>query len=179
MKKVKSRKEKLKSQVEVDKNVKNFLGNLNVKSLDDLVILKNKILKSLEFRPYNEITKKYADSIRWKRTASEIIKDGYVYSGKACSDLVVVYIALCKAAGVEARLVKLNTINNDDSHSIVEVKLRGCWYRLDPSSRDSIPFKGALTKKSIWNKKFKVWKKGRDIWDLGIYGIEDGEKLYK
>jgi len=34
-----------------------------------------------------------------------------------------------------------------------------------------------LTKKSIWNKKFKVWKKGRDVWDLGLCSIDDEERV--
>lgn len=92
---------KSKSQIETDQTILNFLGYIVVKSPDDLVLLKNKILKNLKFFPYNEETKKKADKLQWKRTASEIISDGYVYNDKACSDLVIVFLALCKAAGVE------------------------------------------------------------------------------
>jgi len=168
---------KIKSQIEVDQNVVNFLGDQKIITTDDLVSLKNKILHSLEFRPYNEKTKKHEHSMRWKRTASEIINDGYVYSGKACSDLAVVYLALCKAVGINGRLVKLVSMDKYNTHSIVEVKLKDRWYRIDPSSRDSIPFLGALNSKSIWNKKYKVWKKGRDVWDLGLDGIDAGDKF--
>ncbi|MFA5125271.1 MAG: transglutaminase domain-containing protein [Patescibacteria group bacterium] len=163
---------KPKSQIEVDQNILDFLNGMHIDKPEDLVTLKNKIIKSLEFRSYNNKTKKHADSIQWKRTASEILSDGYVYKGKACSDLAVVFLALCKATGINGRLVKLKSIDNEHTHSIVEVKLKRAWYRIDPSSRDSLPFKGELSSKSIWNKKFKVWRKGKDVWDLGLKDIK-------
>ncbi len=179
MTKTNNLKKRLKSQTETDQTVLNFLGDLTIETPDDLVTLKNLIQSSLKFRPYNDQTRKHADSIQWKRTASEIIHDKYVYAGKACSDLAVVFLALCKAAGIKGRLVKLKSTIDKKTHSIVEVLLRDTWYRIDPSSRDSQPFEGELTDKSIWNKKFKVWKKGRDLWDLGLYDIKSESKIHK
>jgi Transglutaminase-like superfamily len=170
-----------KSQIETDKYIKDFLGDLSIKTKDDLVVLKNYIRNKLEFRPYNKKTRPHADSLQWKRTASEIIQDGFVYKGKACSDLVIVFLALCKASGLKGYLVKLKTLDNKDSHSIVEVKLKNKWYRLDPSSPDSIPFEGQLKADQIWNKNWKggwkVWKRGKDLWDLGLYGIESENQI--
>lgn len=157
-----------KSQVEVDQNVLNFLGDLKIKNPDDLVTLRKLIQSSLEFRPYNDETKKHADSIQWKRTASQIIEDGYIYEGKACSDIAIVFLAACKAVGVEGLLVKLIKTDKKETHSIVEVKLKDSWYRIDPSMLDGEPFKGQLTSESVWNKKHKVWKKGKDVWDLEL-----------
>lgn len=166
-----------KSQIEVDQHILNFLGDRTITTPQDLVTLKNLILNSLEFRPYNEQTKKHADSIQWKRTASEILQDGYVYKGKACSDLVIVFLASCKAAGVSGRLVKLATTDEQKGHSIAEVNLNGVWYRLDIASSDSKPFEGELSSESIWNKEYRVWKKGRDVWDLGLNDIESEKKI--
>ena len=164
-----------KSQTEVDQNVLSFLGDMTITTPEDLVALKDLIAKSLKQRPYNDQTKKHADSIQWKRTASEILQDKYVYEGKACSDFAIVFLAVCRAAGVEGLLVKLKSI--DQTHSIVEVKLKEGWYRIDPSMKDAAPFKGQLTKDSIWNKKYKVWKKGRDNWDLGLTDMESESKI--
>ena len=168
-----------KSQIKTDQNIIQFLGKLKIKTPYDLVTLRNLIQNSLEFRPYNRKTKKHADSIQWTRTASEIICDKFVYFGKACSDLAVVFLALCKCAGVNGHFVKLVTLDKKQTHSIVEIKLGKTWYRLDPSSRDSIPFQGQLTKKSIWNKTFQVFKKGHDAWALGFDGIEKEKEIYK
>lgn len=168
---------KQRSQTEVDQNVIDFLDGMIIKVPSDLVLLKNLIVKKLEFRPYDDLTKEQADSIQWKRTASEIICDGYVYEGKACSDLALVYLALCKVAGLDGFLVKLRKLDNTSSHSIVEINLNGNWFRIDPSSPDSIPVEGQLLDDQIWNKNWlggwKVWKRGKDLWDLGLNGIED------
>ncbi|MCX6745230.1 MAG: transglutaminase domain-containing protein [Candidatus Parcubacteria bacterium] len=165
-----------KSQIKTDQTIRDFLGNRKIDDRQDLVDLKTYILKSLKFRPYNNKTKKHADSIQWKRTASEILNDKYVYKGKACSDLAIVFLALCKAAGLDGFLVKLRTLDNKDTHSIVEVKIGNKWYRLDPSSSDSLPFEGQLKDDQIWNKNWKggwkLWKRGKDLWDLGLDSIE-------
>ncbi|MCK5416465.1 transglutaminase domain-containing protein [Candidatus Parcubacteria bacterium] len=178
MKKVQSKTNWHKSQIEVDQNILNFLGDIMINTPDDLVMLKNTILVTLESRPYNNETRKHANSIQWKRTASEIIQDNYVYEGKACSDIAIVFLALCKARGVNGCLVKLKSIDNKNTHSIVEVKLNDTWYRIDPSSSDSVSSEGRLTNESIWNKKFKVWRKGHDVWDLNLDSIETEENIY-
>lgn len=170
---------KAKSQTEVDQNVLNFLGDMKIETLEDLVKLRNFILDSLEFKPYNKATEKHADSIQWKRTASQIIQDGYVYEGKACSDIVVVFLVLCKAVGIDSYLVKLVSLDKKQTHSIVEVNLNGIWYRLDPSTKNSVPFARQLTDKDTFRGKYKLWKKGRDNWDLGLYSKESEDKIFK
>ena len=88
-----------KIQTEVDQIVLDFLDDCKINQPNDLIPLIKHIKDSLKFRTYNNETKNHADSIQWKRTVSEILKDGYVYDGKACSDLCMVLVALCKAAG--------------------------------------------------------------------------------
>lgn len=165
------------SQVDVDQVVLRFLSGRQIQEPQDLIDLKDFILGSLEFRPYNNVTKQEAVAVQWRRTASQILSDGYVYQGKACSDVAVVFLALCRAAGVTGQLVKLRSIDGTKTHSIVEVDLLGQWYRIDPSSRDAVPFLGQLNSESVWNKQYKVWKKGRDVWDLGLESAEDEQKI--
>lgn len=173
-----------KSQIETDQYLSDFLGDIKVETPEDLIKLRAHIQNSFKFREYNKETKEHADSIQWRRTASDIIQDGYMYAGKACSDLVVVFLASCKALGVEGQLVKLVALNKNSTHSIVEVKLGDTWWRLDPSMEDdSAPFEGQLSDDKVWNKDWeggwKVWKRGRDLWDLGLHSIEDEDKVYE
>lgn len=168
-----------KSQTEVDQNILNFLGDFKITSPQDLIVLKDKIMNGLETRPYDSETKTHADSIQWKRTASEIISDGYVYEGKACSDIAIIFLTLCKALNIDGHLVKLVTTDGSNTHSIVEVNLNNTWFQFDPSARDAVPLEGVLDNETVWNKKYKVWKKGRDVWDLGLESIDDEEGIEK
>ncbi|MBI2482670.1 transglutaminase domain-containing protein [Candidatus Uhrbacteria bacterium] len=164
--------EEKKSQTEVDQRITNFLHGMRIETADDLVLLRKKIRGKLEFRPYNGETKAHADSVQWKRTASEIIGDGYVYAGRSCSDLALVYLALCKSMGIDGYLVKLRSLDHAKTHTIVEVRLGDVWYRLDPSMPDGVPFVGQLTADQVWNTKWlggwKVWRRGHDLWEMGF-----------
>lgn len=170
---------KPKSQVETTQMILEFLGDYKINNAADLPPLIKRIKDFLEIREYNELTKIHADSIQWKRTATQILEDGYVYKGKSCSDLVLVLIALCKALALEAQLVKLVNLPNTSSHSIAEIKINGEWYRVDPSMNEPKVVKGSLESEDVWNKDssggWKVWKKGVDLWSMGLSGI-DSEK---
>ena len=170
---------KPKSQIETDKNVLDFLGNIKVKTPEDLVKLRDYVLDTLEFKPYNTETKKDADNIQWKRTASQIIQDGYVYEGKACSDIVLVFLALCKALGIEGKLLKLVSTKRQMTHSIVEVKLNDIWYKLDPSFKNSKPHPKQMTKDDTFRGEYKLWKKGKDNWNLGLDSFESMSRIFK
>lgn len=171
----------IKSQTEVDETVLNFLGDLKINTPEDLITLLKLVHTSLEFRPYNAETKSHADSIQWKRTASEIMGDGYVYQGKACSDLVLVFLTLCKAAGVAGNFVKLINLDRTSTHSIAEVKLSNVWYRIDTSYPEAQPCQGQLADDQVWNKNWlggwKVWKRGKDLWSLGVTCIGDENEI--
>ena len=179
MKKVQSKTNQPKSQIKTDKYVLDFLGDIKVEEPMDMVKLRSHIQNSLEFREYNEQTKKNENNIRWNRTASEIIQDDYVYRGKDCSDLSIVFLALCKALGISGCLVKLVALSNDNTHSIIAIELGGEWYRLDISMTDSVPLKGQLPDNQKLKKiGWKVWKVGHDLWDLGLDGMEKENIIY-
>ena len=161
-----------------------FLGDIKVEKPEDIIILRKHIHDSLEFREINEENKEFEESIRWKRTASDIIRDGYVYEGTSCSDLATVFVALCKALGIESKFVKLVNLPKNNTHSVAEVKIDDKWWRLDPSwEGDRAFFEGEFLDDKVydkdWDGGWKVWKKGRDLWDLGLKGIEDEEKVFK
>lgn len=171
----------MKTQTDVDQIIINFLGSYKINEADDLILLIKHIKDSLEFREYNNITCEHADNIQWKRTVSEIIKDGYVYEGKACSDLCMILVALCKASGLEAQLCKLIRVDGKSSHSLAEIKIKNEWCRIDPTFTEPKPFKGYLGLDQIWNKDWeggwKVWRRGPDLWSMGLHGIEDESKI--
>ena len=172
------------SQIETDKHILDFLGDIKIEKPEDIFKLRAHIHNYLEFKEINEENKEYEEAIRWKRTASEIIQDGYVYEGTSCSDLTVIFIASCKALGIENNFVKLVNLPKNNTHSVAEVKIDDKWWRLDPSiNNDLVFFEGEFLKDKVYDKNWeggwKVWKKGKDLWDLGLQGIEDEEKVYE
>lgn len=155
-----------KSQIETSEILKDFVsGTRKSITVESLVEIRDKIYACIAIRPYNETTKEHEQSIRWKRTASQILEDGYVYQGKSCTDLSVLFIALCKILGLETRFVKLK--KDTKTHSIVEIKLDDGWYVFDISNQTNIPQKGEVTEIAPY-KGWMLWKKGRDAWDLNL-----------
>ncbi|MFZ4648706.1 MAG: transglutaminase domain-containing protein [Patescibacteria group bacterium] len=162
------------SQIETTIIIKDLVKDIKSPiTTDSLINIRDLMYSKITIRPYNDSTKDHEKEIRWKRTASEILQDGYVYSGKACTDLTVLFIALCKALGLETNFVKVT--NDAKVHSIAEVKLDGSWYIFDVSRRN-IPFKGSLTNESPY-LNWKLWKKGGDAWDLGLIDFESISKI--
>ena len=154
------------SQIEVSDKIKEMVANIKIPvTPEGLVEIKKIINKSLTIRPYNDETKEHEALIRWKRVAAQILDDGYVYAGKACTDIVILFLAFCHALGLETRFVKV--IGEKNIHSIAEIKLDDGWYVYDVSSKSGQPEKGEITGGKPY-KGWKLWKKGRDAWDLGL-----------
>ncbi|MFA5886307.1 MAG: transglutaminase domain-containing protein [Patescibacteria group bacterium] len=162
------------SQIEATTNIKDLVKDIKSPiTVDSLINIRDLMYSRITIRPYDDSTKKHEKEIRWKRTASEIIDDGYVYSGKACTDLTVLFIALCKALGLETNFVKVT--NDEKVHSIAEIRLDDGWYIFDVS-RKNIPFKGLVTNETPY-QEWKLWKKGRDAWDLGLIDFESISRI--
>ena len=165
-----------KSQVETTERILNLVSNFGQKidTPEDLVRLRTLVFKKIRTIPYSKQSAAHEKSIRWKRTADEILRDGYVYQGKSCTDLVVSFIALCKALKINARFVKVK--NENLVHSLAEVKLGKDWYIFDVSNPKSIPEKGELKSGTEWGG-WSLWKKGRDAWDLGLVEFESIRRI--
>lgn len=134
----------------------------------DLVRLRAFIFEHLVVRPYD---RRAEAKIRWRRTASQVMEDGYVYATKYCTDIVLVFCALCRALDRETRFLKL-TRAGGGTHSIAEVRLPEGWFWFDVAI-PSEPVRGEVH--DGWEYHgWSVAGKGRDAWELG-YGrpLED------
>lgn len=170
------------SQIEPNENIYKLLVNWGIQSIhtvEDLVLLRDKMYHVLTFRPYNDSTKEAERQIRWKRTGAQILEDGYAYEGKACTDLVVAYLTLARAAGVKnTRFVKLRNNETGTIHSVAELELEGDWYVFDVSRKDFLPTKSEIKEGVLWNG-FLLWKKGKDSWNIGLTDYESQSKVLK
>ena len=157
------------SQIETTEKIKALVKDVKTPvTHEGLVEIKKTIYAVVKFLSYDDATKNSEALIRWKRTAGQILEDGYVYSGKACTDFVVLFLACCRTIGLETRFVKVK--NNKTVHSLAEVKLGDGWYIYDVASKDGLPEKGETVAEKLF-KGWRLWKKGRDAWDLGLVDI--------
>lgn len=142
-----------------------------IETIEDILLLKNLMFNSINVLEYNESSKQAEANIRWKRTGSQVLEDGYVYNGKSCTDYVVTFITLLSLFKIETRFVKVKNNETRMVHSLMEFKLNNKWYRFDVSTIGAIPIEGEITLKNPFGK-FQLWKKGKDSWDLELDSIE-------
>jgi hypothetical protein len=161
-------------QLELTDRLRNIADSVQGQGIDLVMGLRDKIFQSLEFRPYNEETKEHEFSIRWARTADQIISDGYVYQEKGCTDIVVAYLGLAKARGFYTRFIKV--FAKQSVHSIAEILFDNEWHNFDVASINSQPQKGQYTKGVPINGWY-LWKKGQDAWDIGLRKPGDIAKI--
>ena len=164
----------MKSQIELTDRLRNIADSVQGEGIKLIKGLKEKVYESLEFRPYNDEIKDQEKSLRWKRTADQIFKEGYVYEGKACTDIVIAYLGLARARGFDTKFVKVS--REQKVHSIAEILVGQEWYIFDVASRDSKPQKGKYIN-DLQIGGWKLWKKGRDSWDLGLENFGDIIKI--
>lgn len=88
-----------------------------------------------------------------------------------CTDVSVLYISLCLALGLDARLVKLK--KEHMTHSVVEVLFSDGWYVIDVSNERSKPLKTEITEDNPYYD-WTLWKKAPDAWSMGL---DDVDKL--
>jgi len=162
------------SQVEVTKEMIKMADSVSGEGIELIVGLGNKVYELLKFRPYNNDTKEHEHEIRWKRTAHQILTEGYVYQEKACTDIIIAFLGLANARNFKTKFVKVS--NNQSVHSIAEIKISDEWFIYDLANGDSVPIKGQFIKNVSING-WTLWKKGRDAWDLGLSNCEDIKKI--
>lgn len=148
-----------------------------IKTPEDLLNLGQHLNDYLKEKPYNEETKEDEKNIRWRRTGSEVLEEGYVYEGKACTDVVVALITLARAAGIEdTSFVKLVDRKRDKVHSVGEFRINGIWYTYNVAYKGAKPTLGKITEAKPFGT-YTVWKRGRDSWEIGLNSFESEELL--
>jgi len=167
------------TQLKATKLIKSFVAGMKLETLDDLIALKVKMRSVLNTIPYEESIVPQIRKIMWRRTAHQILEDGYIYSRDSCTDIVILFMALCKSLGRETRFVKVRKHNGDpEMHSIAEIRLPKPygWYIFD-LAYDNPPEKGRMTPGSVY-RGWELWRKGRDSWDLGLWKYRDRHKIF-
>ncbi len=162
------------SQIEVTREIMKIANSVSGEGIQLIVGLRNKVYELLKFRPYNDDSKEHEHRIRWKRTAHQILNEGYVYQEKACTDIIIVFLGLANARNFETKFVKVS--NNQSVHSIAEIKIDDEWFIYDVANSDSVPFKGQFIENVPVNG-WTLWKKGRDAWELGLSNHADIKKI--
>jgi len=166
---------KVRSQIETTKLIKDIVRDFNgIESPKDLKALRFIMMYNLEVKNYTSRKRRHERKIRWRRTATEIFQDGFVYNDQGEADLVIAYVALCKALGVKARYVTLWSAQ--DLHTVAEIALGDVWFIYDVAANDAEPVEGIITKKNGF-EGWKLWRKGRDAWDIGLKSFKDRKKL--
>src|SRR3989344_3356066 len=133
-----------------------------VNSVDDLFSLTKFLKKNLKSIPLDEKEKE----IRWKRNSEEILKDGYVYNGKSCTDICIVAIAILKAKGIDSELVKVVSKKRNALHNMVFVN--NLYFDV---------WAGVFFDEDGF--KLNDWvcvERGLDGWRLGLRSFEDERK---
>lgn len=147
---------------EMSEIAKGVLGNAVEKS-KTIIGMMSVRLRNEDFNP---------DIFR-KRTAEQIIKDGFV---TGCTDLAVVFVAAARACGLPAKYVE--TVDEEwlksDSPDIVGHQFaqvydedRKDWFWVDPTW-------GKVDSANPKNEGRVVYKEGLDSWDVGFI---DGKSM--
>ena len=164
-----------KNQLEISEKIIEFVKEITYPiTAEKLIYIRNKMYSRIVIRHYDDTTMEHEKSIRWKRTSAQILSDEYVYNGKSCTDLTVLFLAFCKVLNLETRFVKLK--KEKFVHSVAEIKLEDDWYMFDISNKNNLPVKGKITDKNHY-KDWRLWKKGRDSWDLDLTSFQSIEKI--
>lgn len=165
------------TQIEVTPIILSFIADIPGNGIEFLKNLEEKIFTHILHKPYTEKEKENEAQIRWKRSATQILQDGYVYREKACTDETIVFIACCNAKGYETHFVKLikNINNSQYTHSVAEVKLDNTWYLFDVNGKLGVQKGAIMANKEI--DGYKLWKKGRDAWDIGLINFYSQTKI--
>lgn len=143
-------------------------GFKSIVSVKDVLNLHRRLHAELRIIPYTDGVRDAEKAIRWKRTGSQVLEDGYVYEGKACTDYVVAFLALLHSAGItNTSFIKLKHKDTDMVHSVCEFQIEGEWYVFNAGVKNPEPQKGTLQVGDTYGN-YTVWKKGRDSWDLGL-----------
>jgi len=110
----------LNGQVEVTDEIRKIAAEIKSAGKKEIIALRRLLfakVKQMDLDEEDELR------IRWRRTATEILRDGYVYKHKGCSDMCVAYIALARARGLDAKYERLYWPEKKAVHAVIEAPL--------------------------------------------------------
>lgn len=163
--------EQKQGQIEVTERIKEVSSQIDGEGTDYLTNAIKWIRSNINFREYNQETQEHERSIRFRRTAEQVLEDGYVYMQKYCTDVVILFQALCEAKGYGTNFIRVKENGGTGIHSMVEVEVPGDgWYKVDPAGGVGIE-RGKFKEDEAFGD-WTFWKRGRDSWDLGITSYE-------
>jgi len=107
------------------------------------------------------------------RTSDEIIASGKL---TGCTDYALVFLSLARVSGFEARYVEAietKWLENGGEpilgHIFVEVNIENVWYIIDPQG---------ATIRAWYGKRYVIYDKGNDSWDIGIKNFQDLQEKF-
>ena len=157
------------SQTAITPRIKEIAGKFTDTGLDRIFEILKWVHKNLKADSGEEYK---ADNFR-TRTADQIIESGKL---TGCTDYALVFLSLARASNFEVKYVEaIETKWMEEGgervlgHVFAEVHLHNTWYIVDPQ--------GALIK-AWYGKRYVIYAKGTDSWDIGIRNFEDLKKKF-
>lgn len=157
-------------QTKITKRIKKISRSLKE---DD----KKKTIKNIISWIHKNLKKKsYDKKVFRKRTADEIIEDGYI---TGCTDASLVLIVMCRSLKIPAMYVEAKKEGEEAGHVWARIYINKKWIDVCPSS-GKIGFKidEFYRNKEDKGKYFEV-ETGLDSWDIGIKSINDWKEKAK
>jgi hypothetical protein len=152
------------TQTEITQDIKNITSGFKTDGLSRIFEVLTWIHKNLKLDQNEEYKKEYFRT----RTSEEIIKSKKL---TGCTDYALVFLSLIRASGFEARYVEaIETAwleNGGDKilgHIFAEVLIGNDWFIVDPQS---------AVIRAWYGKRYVIYAKGQDSWDIGIRNLDD------
>ncbi len=158
------------TQTEATPKIKDIVSSFKTQGLDGVFEALEWIHKNLK----RDLDEEYKSEHFRKRTATEIIESGKL---TGCTDYALVFLALVRAIGIEAKYVE--AIETDwlkeggehiKGHIFAEVKIGDSWYIVDPQ---------AAVIKAWYGRRYEIYARGEDSWDVGIKSFEDIKEKFR
>jgi len=164
-------KEQKQSQIETTERIKEVSSQIDGEGIDYITNAISWINTNIDFKEYNQEVLEHERSIRLRRTADQILQDGYIYKRKGCTDEVVLFQALCETKGYNTNFIKVRDDERNKLHSMAEVEVPGDgWYKVDPAGKAGIE-QDKFIEGGVFGG-WTFWKRGKDSWELGFTSYE-------
>lgn len=156
-------------QTEITEEIKKITQSFNKEGVDLIFEILAWLHKNLRTEKDENVKKE----VFRKRTAHEIIKDGFA---TGCTDWALAFIVLARTKGIPTKYVEtirrrwLEQDKNDpiEGHIFAEVYLNNHWYIIDAEEANI----------KDWYDRWIIFKKGLDSWDIGIKDYSDLERQF-